>query len=113
MSQGIKDSKKTPEELRALYGPIREGLAEVESVLHRELASKHPFVDRLVKHGFRFGGKRLRPALVLLSGQACGGLKPEHPLLGAAVEMIHTATLIHDDVLDEATTRRHLDTVNA
>lgn len=113
MSQGIKDLRKAPKELHALYAPIRQGLADVEEVLLRELASNHPFVDRLLKHGFRFGGKRLRPALLLLSGQACGGLKSEHLLLGAAVEMIHTATLIHDDVLDEATIRRHLDTVNA
>jgi octaprenyl-diphosphate synthase len=54
----------------------------------------------------------MRPALVLLSGLACAGLGPTHVVLAAAVEMIHTASLIHDDVLDEATMRRHLDTVN-
>ncbi|MFH1267721.1 MAG: polyprenyl synthetase family protein [Planctomycetota bacterium] len=113
MTQGIKDSQTASKELRTLYAPIQADLDEVERVLQRELTSQYPFVDGLVKHGFRFGGKRLRPALVILSGKACGGLRPEHPLLGAAVEMIHTATLIHDDVLDEATLRRHLDTVNA
>jgi octaprenyl-diphosphate synthase len=76
------------------------------------LRSKYPFVDDLVKYGFRLGGKRLRPALVLLSGLACAGFGPSHILLAAAVEMIHTATLVHDDVLDEATIRRHLATVN-
>jgi octaprenyl-diphosphate synthase len=50
---------------------------------------------------------------VLFSAKACGTLRAEHLVLAAAVEMIHTATLIHDDVLDEATLRRHLDTVNA
>ena len=55
---------------------------------------------------------RLRPALVLLSGKACGGLRPEHPVLAAAVEMVHTATLIHDDVLDEADIRRRAATVS-
>jgi len=59
------------------------------------------------------GGKRLRPALVLLSAKAVGTLRPEHVSLAAAVELIHTATLVHDDVLDEAVLRRHLDTVNA
>ncbi len=59
------------------------------------------------------GGKRLRPALVLLSAQACGGIRPEHVTLAAMAELIHTATLVHDDVLDEATIRRHLDTINA
>jgi len=67
----------------------------------------------LVKHGFRLGGKRLRPALVLLSAEACGGTRPEHLPLAAMAELIHTASLVHDDVLDEATIRRHLDTVNA
>jgi octaprenyl-diphosphate synthase len=55
----------------------------------------------------------LRPALVLLSGLAAGKIERSQVILGAAVELIHTATLIHDDVLDEATMRRHLDTVNA
>ena len=66
-----------------------------------------------MKYGVRLGGKRLRPALVLLSARACGPLRHEHLILAAVVEMIHTATLIHDDVLDEATLRRHLDTVNS
>ena len=50
---------------------------------------------------------------MLLSAKACGGIRPEHLTLAAMVEVIHTATLVHDDVLDEATIRRHLDTVNA
>jgi octaprenyl-diphosphate synthase len=95
-----------------LYAPVRAELNEVEQVLRRELRSEHPFVDGLIQYGFRLGGKRLRPALVLLSARACGSLRPEHMTLAATVEIIHTATLIHDDVLDEATTRRHLDTVN-
>ena len=102
-----------PENLSALYAPVAAELAEVEEVLRRELSSDNPFVDRLVKHGFRLGGKRLRPALVLLSAKACGGIRPEHLTLAAMAELIHTATLVHDDVLDEATIRRHLDTVNA
>jgi len=99
--------------LQTLYAPIRRELDQVEEVLYRELTSDYPFVDQLAKHGFRLGGKRLRPALVLLSAKASASLKPEHLQLAAAVELIHTATLIHDDVLDEATLRRHLDTVNA
>ncbi len=102
-----------PGVLRDLYAPIRKELDQVEETLRRELRSEQPFVDRLAKHGFRLGGKRLRPALVLLSAKASGTLKPAHVDLAAAVELIHTATLVHDDVLDEATLRRHLDTVNA
>jgi octaprenyl-diphosphate synthase len=102
-----------PETLRALYAPVAQELEEVECLLRQELSSDNPFVDRLTQHGFRLGGKRLRPALVLLSAQACGGIRPEHLTLAAMVEVLHTATLVHDDVLDEATIRRHLDTVNA
>jgi octaprenyl-diphosphate synthase len=113
MKQIIKTEATAPDKLRRLYVPIAAELEDVENILHDELRSDHPFVDQLVKHGFRLGGKRLRPALLLLAGKACGDLVQEHFMLGAVVEMIHTATLIHDDVLDEAAIRRHLDTVNA
>jgi octaprenyl-diphosphate synthase len=99
--------------LEALYAPIAAELAEAERIYASELASKLSFVQHLVEHCGDFRGKRLRPVLVLLSGQACGGLRPEHPVLAAVVEMIHTATLVHDDVLDEAMVRRHAATVNA
>jgi octaprenyl-diphosphate synthase len=113
MKQTSKGQATVPDTLRTLYVPIAKELEQVENLLHDELRSEHPFVDQLVKHGFRLGGKRLRPALLLLAGKACGALQQEHFVLGAVVELIHTATLIHDDVLDEATIRRHLDTVNA
>ncbi len=110
----IPDSRPAiPPSLQQLYAPVREALAAVDDLLYAELASDYPFVDLLAKHGFRLGGKRLRPALVLLSASAAGSLRPEHVKLAASVELIHTATLIHDDVLDEAEIRRHLDTVNA
>jgi len=113
MSQAVNGPRTTSDTLQRLYAPVRQQLAEVESILRRELSAQDPHVDSLVKHGFRLGGKRLRPALVLLSAKACGALGSEHPILAAAVELIHTATLIHDDVLDEADLRRHLETVNA
>ncbi len=101
------------ERLRLLYAPIQGELAEVEQILRRELRSQDAYVDELVQYGCLLGGKRLRPALVLLTAQALGKVTREHLLLGAVVEMIHTATLVHDDVLDDAVTRRHLATVNA
>ncbi|NQU23948.1 MAG: polyprenyl synthetase family protein [Candidatus Nealsonbacteria bacterium] len=111
--QLVNDQAKLPAVLQALYAPVRKELDAVEETLQRELHSDYPFVDRLARHGFRLGGKRLRPALVLLAGKASGTLTPAHVDLAAAVELIHTATLVHDDVLDEAILRRHLDTVNA
>ena len=102
-----------PDDLRKLYAPVARELEAVEGLLQREFSSDDSFVDRLARHGFRLGGKRLRPALVLLAARSCGGVRPEHFTLAVSSELIHTATLIHDDVLDEATIRRHRDTVNA
>ncbi len=100
-------------EVGALFAPIADELARAEEVLRGELHSRYPFVDELVKYSFRLGGKRLRPALLLLSAKACGRVADEHFILAAVVEMIHTATLVHDDVLDDADVRRHLATVNS
>jgi octaprenyl-diphosphate synthase len=103
-----------PRLLDQLYAPIAAELAEVERRLKGELRSEHPFVDELVRYGCLLGGKRLRPALLLLAAKATGGrVTHEHLTLATVVEMIHTATLVHDDVLDEAEVRRHLATVNA
>ena len=99
--------------LAALYAPIERDLRRVDARLHDELRSDHPHVDAVIRHGIRLSGKRLRPALLLLSAQAAGQSNDNHITLAAVVEMIHTATLVHDDVLDEAAIRRHVDTVNA
>ena len=99
--------------LARLLAPVAADMAEVERRLERELRHPDPFIDELAQHSFRLGGKRLRPALLLLSAQAVGQINDEHRTLAAVVEMVHTATLVHDDVLDEAQVRRHRDTVNA
>jgi len=96
-----------------LYGPISADLEEVERILARVLKSRYPQVAPAVDHIRHYRGKRLRPVLVLLTARACGKLAPAHHVLGAVVEMIHTATLVHDDVLDGASVRRHVPTVNA
>lgn len=87
-------------------------LLDVEKVFLEELASENPYVTDVFAHVSRFRGKRLRPMLLLLSASAAGKINDDHTVLAAVVEMIHTATLVHDDVLDEATTRRHVATVN-
>ncbi len=93
---------------------IGNELQAAEQAFQDELATWHPYVTDVVAHVTRFRGKRLRPILVLLSAQASGSLKrPDHHILAAVVEMIHTATLVHDDVLDDADTRRHVATVNS
>lgn len=104
------DLKQT---LASLYSAIAPELADVERRLQRELRSEHGQVGAVTRHGIQLGGKRLRPALVLLAGRAAGRLRDAHIVLATVVEMIHTATLVHDDVLDEAVLRRHVQTVNA
>ena len=113
MTRVAGDTDVAAKHLAAIYAPIQNHLDQVEDLLRRELRSDYPAVDELVRYGFRIGGKRLRPALVLLSAKAVGELNESHVVLSAVLEMIHTATLIHDDVLDEAAIRRHVDTVNA
>jgi len=104
---------ETRQRLAVIYAPITAELEEAERIFAAELGSRFTFVQQLVDHSADFRGKRLRPALLLLSGQACGSLVPAHPVLAAVVEMIHTATLVHDDILDEAVIRRHAATINA
>ncbi len=113
MTTSLQNPIRQPQGLVRLYEVIREDLAQAEAVFARELGSRSRFVQDLVDHAVAFGGKRLRPALVLLSARACGGIRPAHATLAAVVEMIHTATLVHDDILDEADVRRHLETVNS
>lgn len=99
--------------LDGVYAPIASSLEKVETILQRELRSDTPFVDQLLEHSWLLGGKRIRPVFLLLSGAACGNLTQAHFQLAAALEMIHTATLVHDDILDHADTRRHRPTANA
>jgi len=99
--------------LASLTEIIRPQLAAVEELFHRELSSDLKCVNTLVKHVSRFRGKMLRPCLVLMSGRACGGeLTPAHTVIATVVEMVHMATLVHDDVLDEAELRRKGATIN-
>jgi octaprenyl-diphosphate synthase len=112
-SQLLLSAEEIGRKLAVAYAPIAPDMARAERIFEQELGSRFPFVQQLVDHCSDFRGKRLRPALVLLTGRACGGLSPAHPVLAAVVEMVHTATLVHDDVLDESVLRRHAATVNA
>ena len=110
---GSATSGDLKESLAGLYAPILAPLASVEQRLDTELRSQHDSLMPVLRHGTQLGGKRLRPAMLLLAGQAVGDLSDDHTVLGAVIEMVHTATLVHDDVLDEAETRRHVATINA
>src|SRR5438067_2158689 len=96
-----------------LSAPLARDLEEVERILATSLQGSRPCVAPLLAHLRHYRGKRLRPTLLLLTARACGRITAAHHTLAAVVEVIHTATLVHDDVLDNATLRRHLPTVNA
>jgi octaprenyl-diphosphate synthase len=93
--------------------PVLPSMLEVEDQLTTDLATKHEKIAEIILHVSRFRGKRFRPALLLLSAQSCGKLVPQHLDLAVVVELVHIATLIHDDVIDEATVRRYVPSVNS
>ncbi|HHT9130717.1 MAG TPA: polyprenyl synthetase family protein [Candidatus Brocadiaceae bacterium] len=95
------------------FNSIKVLMDEVESRFHKELQSKTNSLAEIISHISKFKGKRLRPALVLLSGKCVGDTVPQHIDLAVVVEMVHTATLVHDDVIDEASMRRHVESVNS
>ena len=98
--------------LEQIVYPVMDSLNDSIDLLGNFMQSDVPFVDQLLSHGNMLSGKRLRPTLLLLVAGSLGKIDERHVQLAASVEMIHTATLIHDDILDEADTRRHLPTIH-
>lgn len=88
--------------------PIEADMQRMRDLLLAQVADASGAVTDMTQHLGRFRGKQLRGALVLLTGRAAGRLTDEHPAVAAIVEMIHLATLVHDDVLDAATVRRRV-----
>ena len=91
---------------------IREDLDKLEDSIDKLLTTKVTFIRDVVHHLIRSGGKRIRPMLVILSSRLCGYEEEGHLPYAAIVEFIHTATLLHDDVVDNAETRRGTATAN-
>ena len=92
---------------------IADDMREVDAVIQRRLASQVALIDQIAHYIIGAGGKRIRPRLVLLFSSALGFAGPERFELAATVEFIHTATLLHDDVVDESGLRRGRRTANA
>jgi len=101
------------ETLRRVLAPVRLDLARSEEILTRFLSSQYACINTLVRHTERFRGKRLRPGLLHLCARGFGGEAPLACEVAALIEMIHLATLCHDDILDGAETRRNVPTVSA
>jgi octaprenyl-diphosphate synthase len=104
--------KPTDARLERLLAPVEGAMARMREILAEQVADASPAVRDMTDHVGRFRGKELRGALVLLAGEATGNVTDEHPAIAAIVEMIHLATLVHDDVLDGAAVRRRVASVN-
>ncbi|MBV6476452.1 MAG: octaprenyl diphosphate synthase [Rhodocyclaceae bacterium] len=99
--------------LEALYAPIAADMRAVDAVIRDRLHSDVVLIRQVAEYIIGAGGKRLRPALLQLSAGALGYRGKHHHELAAVVEFIHTATLLHDDVVDESDLRRGNRTANA
>jgi octaprenyl-diphosphate synthase len=88
-------------------------MRKVDSVIRESLHSEVALVNQIAEYIINSGGKRLRPILVLLSAGLFGKIEDHHHQLAAVVELIHTSTLLHDDVVDESSKRRGQSTANA
>jgi len=99
--------------LSELIAPISDDMKAVDAVIRGRLDSEVVLIRTIADYIIGAGGKRMRPAMVLMVARALGYQGGHHHLLAAVVEFIHTATLLHDDVVDESDLRRGRDTANA
>lgn len=108
---GMNENISKP--LDRLTAELSDDMDRVNALIRERMASRHaPRIPEVTAHLVEAGGKRLRPMLVLAAAHLCGNAGDRHLLLAAAVEFIHTATLLHDDVVDESSQRRGRPTAN-
>ena len=96
-----------------LFGPVASDFKAINELIESSLHSRVPLVAEIAAYLVQAGGKRLRPLLVLLAARSCGDSSPHPVKLAVAIEFLHTAMLLHDDVVDESTLRRGRRTANA
>jgi octaprenyl-diphosphate synthase len=92
---------------------VRPQLERVEIAIREQVRGFDPAIEPYIAYVCNTSGKRIRPALAILVGGAAGGFSDDHLKLGVIVELIHMATLVHDDIIDGANTRRMVPTANA
>lgn len=108
---GLMQSTDKPQDRLAAW--LAEDMAAVNALIRDRMASEHaPRIPEVTAHLVEAGGKRLRPMMTLAAARLCGYDGPFHVHLAATVEFIHTATLLHDDVVDESKQRRGRPTAN-
>ncbi len=99
--------------LKEIQAVIGDELGVFRRYFREEIRSRSGLLDKVLQYILRQKGKQIRPTLVLLSAKACGGVTEKSYRAAALVELLHTATLVHDDVVDEAETRRAAFSINA
>ena len=99
--------------ISSVFAPISHDMEAVDRAIHKHLASEVALINTIGAYIVSGGGKRLRPALLLLVAKALGFGGPQQHIMAAVIELIHTATLLHDDVVDESSMRRGRETSNA
>jgi octaprenyl-diphosphate synthase len=102
----INAAQKARIDLVQMFDPIRDDLHAVEREFERQVQSKVGVIPEIGRYIQKSGGKRVRPAVLLMSARLCGYTGPLAVLNAAVVEFIHTATLIHDDIIDDSDVRR-------
>jgi octaprenyl-diphosphate synthase len=113
LAAGRQDQAQAPSALDRLTALVGSDLAQVNAIIVERMQSEVALIPQLAGHIVAAGGKRLRPMLTLAAARLCGYEGRRHLALAACVEFIHTATLLHDDVVDASGLRRGLATANA
>lgn len=99
--------------LSDIGAPVAAELEKFNGYLRTLMKSRTALLDTVIRYIIRQRGKRVRPTLVFLSAGLCGGITPRSDIAAAMVELLHTATLVHDDVVDQADERRGVASINA
>jgi octaprenyl-diphosphate synthase len=100
-------------DIQSIYALIQQDMDSVDAMIQHRLQSEVVLINQLGHYIINSGGKRLRPAIALLSARACNHQATAHINLATIIEFIHTATLLHDDVVDNSTMRRGQETANS
>src|ERR671916_79847 len=105
-------AQKTRIDLVQMFEPVRADLEAVEREFERQVQSKVAVIPEIGRYMQSSGGKRVRPAVLLMAARLCGYTGARAVLNASVIEFIHTATLVHDDIIDEAELRRGRDAVH-
>ena len=99
--------------LQSIQQTIAPELDRLDQVIRRQLATSNPLMDKVVDNYLKTKGKLIRPVIVMLTARMFGDINPNVLAAAAAVELLHNASLIHDDIVDQSPTRRGRPTLNA